>query len=371
MSIDHAAPGAAAHDGGETRDAASSDQWRSLLAQFGAEIATPLADAIERVTTLDESGRIDRRGLRALRDELESARRRAMLAQQIARLGGRSFRPTPEALDLRQTIESLLTYRTRELEVRGVHVETELRPARVVTDAALLFALVNAAVDWASERDLKRLEIELDGAPAPERASLRIRYEEHPPSEPRPPGTEPVGDSLTAHLIRALARVLELPTRLERDIGRGELAIEFPPAPSTSIKVDDGFAPSANSRPLEGSQVLVVVSRRDLRVDVREALRPMGLLVDFVHAVAEAEDFCQESVPHAIIYESALAGPRFSLLRDSLLAEVPTLAFVEIVEGESDFEPSGFGGSAVARIGRETLSSTLPSALMFEMSRGL
>jgi hypothetical protein len=32
---------------------------------------------------------------------------------------------------------------------------------------------------------------------------------------------------------------------------------------------------------------------------------------------------------------------------------------------------SGFSGSNVARVGRDVIDSSLPSALMFELSRGL
>ena len=50
----------------------------------------------------------------------------------------------------------------------------------------------------------------------------------------------------------------------------------------------DGFAPSSNSQPLAGSHVLVISSRRDLRGQIRDAVRNMSLIVDYVNSVSRA-----------------------------------------------------------------------------------
>src|SRR5690606_38977172 len=57
-----------------------------LLAQVGEEIAGPLTRALELVTTLSSTGRIDRAGLRALCQDIGQARQAGIAAQQIARL---------------------------------------------------------------------------------------------------------------------------------------------------------------------------------------------------------------------------------------------------------------------------------------------
>ena len=44
------------------------------------------------------------------------------------------------------------------------------------------------------------------------------------------------------------------------------------------------------------------------RTPVREAIRHMGLIVDFVHSVADAAAFCEGGPPHAVVYEAALGG---------------------------------------------------------------
>ena len=50
---------------------------------------------------------------------------------------------------------------------------------------------------------------------------------------------------------------------------------------------------------------------------------------------------------------------------------MPDFVFIEIIEEGNTFEMSGFSGSNVARVGRDVIDSSLPSALMFELSKGL
>ena len=61
------------------------ERWRQVIAELGAEIAHPLTAALERIQALISSGRIDRSGLRSLRDEIEAARQVGMTAQLLAR----------------------------------------------------------------------------------------------------------------------------------------------------------------------------------------------------------------------------------------------------------------------------------------------
>jgi len=135
--------------------------------------------------------------------------------------------------------------------------------------------------------------------------------------------------------------------------------------------MNDGFAPSSNSQPLAGSHVLVVASRRDMRVQIRDALRNMSLIIDFVNSVDEAANFCRDGLPHAIVIEAIQKGERFAAFRDDILDEVPGFVFIEIIEEGSDFEMSGFGGPSMARVGRDLIASSLPSALVFELSKTL
>ena len=60
-------------------------RWHELVSQVGVEIAEPLTAALERINVLTATGKIDRAGLRALRDEVEQARQAGMIGQQLTR----------------------------------------------------------------------------------------------------------------------------------------------------------------------------------------------------------------------------------------------------------------------------------------------
>jgi CheY-like chemotaxis protein len=114
---------------------------------------------------------------------------------------------------------------------------------------------------------------------------------------------------------------------------------------------------------------MVVAARREVRNVVREALRPMGLMVDFVTSVQEARELVADGLPHAVIYEAALAGEAFERLRTEMLTEVPTLVYVRIAEQGKAFEVLNLGGRQFASVGRDAIMAALPEALMFELSR--
>ena len=186
-------------------------------------------------------------------------------------------------------------------------------------------------------------------------------------------------DSLTWRLIEQTAATMGLPLNRIDEHGEITLSFEFPRTANdtmegvSAIEMDDGFNGSSvlNSKPLAGSHVLVVASRRDVRVQIRDAIRHMGLIVDLVSSVEEAADFCRDGLPHAIIVEGILAGERLAQLRNEISAEVAGFAFIEIVEEGNEFQMSGFGEDSLARVGRGALEAALPSVLMFELSKSL
>ena len=53
-----------------------------------------------------------------------------------------------------------------------------------------------------------------------------------------------------------------------------------------------------------------------MRAQIREALKNMGLIIDFVNSVEEAVVFCRDGLPHAIIVESIQRGEKFAQLRE-------------------------------------------------------
>ena len=360
-------------------DTADGDRWRELVNTVGTEIAMPLTSALERIHTLTTSGRIDKASLRALREEVEVARRAGMVAQQLTRFASARLRQSHERLTLADTLKAVLRHRARETEARGITLKPSLKPADVIVDASLLFSLLNTVLDWSLLHARSEIHFAVDMKAWPAHARLSCRFAHRPADELDDGATAhaPQLDSLVWRLVEQTAWTMGLP--LSRTVNSGEalLTIEFPRTAHDSmedvsaIELDQGFSLSSNSRPLAGSHVLVVASRREMRVRVRDAIRHMGLIVDLVSSVEEASDFCREGLPHAIIVEGILHGERLRQLRADIGAELPEFPFIEIIEEGASFAMSGFDGASMGRVGRDAIENALPSVLMFELSRAL
>jgi hypothetical protein len=356
-------------DMSEFRPAGADERWCDLVGQLGREAAAPLTAALERVNELTATGRIDRPSLRALRAELERARHVAMLGQQLARFAV-GVRQNPERLNLAQLLRQAIAQRGRETEPRGVQFRQVSKAEDVVVDASLLFALLNAVLDWSLEHARSPIEFRLDPHSSAARARLACRFAYRP-------ADVAALDSLPWRLAQQIAWAMGVAIERHDDAGQTALVLDFP-----AITADEDFAAvtaveydpttlQTVGRPLAGSQVLVLAARAEIRGRVREAVRHMGLMIDFVASVEEARDFCRDGLPHALVYESSLAGDRFKVLRAELLRDAPALAFIELGEEGNGFAMSGFGGAQVAHVGREAIATGLPSALVFELSRSL
>lgn len=355
-------------------------RWRLLIAELGAEIAHPLTAALERIHALTSSGRIDRAALRALRDEVAAARQVGMTAQLLARFANRQLQQSRERVALADSLQSVLTHRKRETETRGIALQPTLTPAEVIADASLAFSLLNTLLDWALVHARSRIDFMLDMHGRKSRVALICRFElPTPPAAAGGVGTaEPRAlDSLTWRLLEQTAAAMNL--GLSRaQVGRAvAVHLEFAlAAPSdldgrTLVDLDEGFDSTINSKPLAGSHVLVVTSRREVRTRVRDAIRNMGLLVDLVGSIEEAVDFCRDGLPHALIIEGILHGERCDRLCAEIRAEVPGFPFIDIVEQGTEFSVSDADRNPRAWVGQEAIESALPPVLTFELSRTL
>jgi len=354
-------------------------RWHALMGQVGRELAEPLTAALERVTTLNTTGRIDRQGLRALRDEIDRARQAGLLCQQMARLASGRIRQSHERVHLTHTLQSVLAYRARELHSHGIRLTQALRPTEVRLDASMLFAMLNALVDWWIPNTVGAVDLQITMRNWPERARLVCRLQHQPSDQPVTPDIDGLTERLSTlhwHLFDETARTLGLIVDRQIDGAYVTVGVEFPTTVTATFDevmhaqdTAHDFVDSVNSKPLAGSHVLVVASRRDVRVQAREALKAMGLVLDFVHSVSEAQAFCQEGLPHAIVFEAALRSTRLDHLFDGIRREVPEFVFVELLDDGRTFEIAAVSHTGMARVGRDAIATSLPSALVYELTR--
>ncbi|HET8695244.1 MAG TPA: hypothetical protein VFM33_11290 [Aquabacterium sp.] len=353
-------------------------RWHELASQIGRELAEPLTAALERITTLMTTGRIDRAGLRALHQEIEQARQAGIWSQQIARLASGRVRQSLERVHLTHTVQSVLAYRARELQGKGITLTQALLPVEIQVDASMLFSLLNNLVDWWLENALGHVEVQVDCTHWPERARLRCKFKHQPADQSDTVNLDERYSAMTSmnwHVLDQTARTMGVVLDRQINATQVNLSLEFPNVVSDRLSQldwddqDQGFADSVNSKPLAGSHVLVVAARRDLRIQIREALKSMGLVLDFVTSVKEAIDFCREGLPHAIVFDNGLHTFAFDKLVQSIRKEVPEFVFIELLDGGHTFDISSVSQTGMARVGREAVATALPSALVYELTR--
>lgn len=357
-------------------------QWADIVQQLGAEIAGPLSAALEQIQNLATTGQIDRRGLRLLRRSVDDARTAGMLGQQLARLASGRLRLNRERQHLTQMLRSVLAQRSRETQARGVQVRQSLQPVEIWADGALLFALLNALMDWALANTHSSVDLRLDLTPWPVKARLSCRFAHRSldlladTAEPR--DASPGLDSLAWRLLEQTAITLGVLPLREQEAGITLLTLEFNQlAPDEAAPLDSTHARleaeaerlGGNSRPLAGCQLLILSANRALRTEAQAAVRQMGMLVDAVGSVAEAEQFCREGLPHVLLFDAALRDEALQALIAGVGREVPDFCFVEMFDGEHRTQLSTATADGVARISRRHLPDALPSLLMFELSK--
>lgn len=360
-----------------------------VASQMGIEVASPLTTALDRVRQLQTTGQIDRQGLHALHEELLQARRASIVGQQITRLAQGGIQQQHETVSLTQVLRDVLSQRTQDLAARGIGVKQVLRPAEVIVDASLLSAFLHAVLDWGLRHARTPVEFRLDMKPWPVHARFTCRFGHLPADQAAALGERTTRgasiapshlealDCLSWRLLEHLALTMQLPLERADTAGETTLTVEFPHTANDSlegasaIEIDSAFALSGDSRPLSGSHVLVIANRRDVRNQIRHSVAHMGLMLDFVTSIESALEFCQHGVPHAIIYEAESCDRSFERLRGDVAQLGGTPAWIEITEHGEAFEVSSFGGTSMARVGRDAITSSLPSALMFELARGL
>lgn len=364
------------------RRAAESVDSHALVSQLGSEVAAHLSKALERVTTLAATGKIDRAGLRALRDEIDRARRAGIMGQQVARLAGGRMQLANERVDLTAVLGEAVRQRGREIDARGIEVCQVLSPAEVMGDGTLLYALLQTLLDWSFEHAFGRIDLTVEIKSWPAHACLSASFQHQPPDEVDPAPT-PAGPQLEARLstmswrlLQKTADVLGLDLQRQDTPGRTKLNLQFPQTVAPSLVSPAGAAePVASSAPLPGvsplagRHVVVLATRREVRNVIRTSLRPMGLMVDFVTSVEELRQLVADGLPHAVVYEAAIAGEPFERLRREILAEAPAMVFIRISDQGKAFEVLNVGGRQIASVGRDAIMVALPEALNFEFSR--
>lgn len=182
--------------------------WHELLAQVGRELAEPLTAALERVTTLTTTGRLDRAGLLALRHEVDQARQVGLRSQQMARLACGGIRSAHETIDVAALWRDVVHDRARDLRARRIQLSSTLAPTEVRADASMLFAMLHAWIDWLIGSATGQASFELSTTPTSHAAQMVCRFTTEIPMAAEEAATAHHLNSLSWFLLTQTAQIL-------------------------------------------------------------------------------------------------------------------------------------------------------------------
>jgi hypothetical protein len=400
------APGAPSRAANDLGSSPTPTQWADIVVQLGNEVADPLAVALSYIQNLTDTGKIDRRGLLQLRRCIEGARSAGMLGQQLGQLAAKRGATSSGRQNLTQMLRQLLNQRSRDTQARGLQIRQVLEPVEVWADGVLLFSLLTSLIDWALSSTDSSIELRLHLTRWPLKARLACRFVH---GDLHSVGRDPAdrsshADSLAWRLVEQSAMTLGVLPLRERADDVTELILEFPNvvadegprapgatgAPGAELDPDPNYAvpwtmpapppppapapalhvaPSQRAQALAGYHVLLLTSDRALRDEALHAMLYLGVVVDVVTSVGEAEEFCQDGLPHAFMFDANGRNPALGDLIAELLRQAPAMAVVELLAGDAPTRLSTATPDGLARIGRDNLGDSLPGLLMFELSR--
>lgn len=345
---------------------------RMMAGQLGREITSPLASALDRVTTLVQTGKIRSGSLRALREELEQALRAGTAAQQVCQLINDEPRCTPEPMDLKSALGRSLAMLEPDPGAEPPAMQAPDGPALVLSDPRLNDRLLMALGQWATARGegRARWSVQAQRGQAATRLVCSVTLAE-------PAQGDDAARTIDWRLVEMLSSTLGAPLQRRDAQGVATVTVDFPRA--TGVQSVEGMlveelSPDdealASAQALAGARLLIVAGRVQTRERVEDSVKALGLATSFAVSVEEARQVCEFSVPDAIVYEPRVRGVPFEPLRIELLSRLPRLVSVEIIDEDSadnvhhEIRPRH-------RVMRQALAADLPPLLMAELVRAL
>ena len=350
----------------------SLDQhWPTMVANL-ANLADQVTEGVSALqNTIDlllSKERITRQEHRALSVPVERLKVAGLSTQQINRFYGGRIRQSHEKVDMAHLVEGVLQERKNELNVLGIELRRKLKPVEVLVDPTVAYTLVNAVLDWGLPFG-NRIDVRVDMNAWPKHARLQVRVS----SDGVPPSSTAMMDSLSWVLIRQIAMTAG---GIEIERTTTDEGVSFTAMFTRTVQAVDGISAvelsddhSSMFKSLSGIYVLTVSPTLQIRADVRDALREIGVMSDSVVDFEQARQAVRSRMPNLIILDAEIKGEAFDVFRRELLREVFEFPFVEISPDDSSFDMSGFGEFSMAKVGRGNIREALGTAVMFELAK--
>jgi hypothetical protein len=361
----------AANKPGAPADADSwslDDHWPELLSSLSDQFTESVSALQSQIDQLLAKGRISKLEHRALNIPAERIKLAGVSAQQIQRFYGGRIRQSHEKINMADLVEGVLQERKQELGILGIALRRKLKPVEVLIDPTVAHTFVNAVLDWGLPFG-NRVDVRMDLNAWPQHARLLMRVA----NDGVPPSSSTTSDSLSWMLIRQIALAAG-GIEVERDVtGEG---VSFTALFNRTVQAVDGISAvdlsdehSSMFKSLSGTYVLTISPSLQIRADVRDALREIGISSDSVVDFSQAREAIKGRMPNLIVVDSEIKDEDFESFRDDLLREVFEFPFVEISPDDSSFDMSGFGEFSMAKVGRGNIREALGTAVMFELAK--
>jgi len=342
--------------------------WPDLLASLADQITEGVSALQNQLDQLLAKGRISRSEHLTLSIPAERIKLSGLSAQQIHRFYSGRIRQSHEKVDMAQLVEGVLQERKKELGILGIALRRKLKPVEVLIDPTVAHTFVNAVLDWGLPFG-NRVDVRMDLNPWPQHARLLVRVA----NDGVPPSSMVSTDNVSWMLIRQIALTAG-GIEIDREIN--EEGVSFTAMFTRTVQAVDGISAvdlsddqSSMFKSLSGTYVLTISPSLQIRADVRDALREIGITSDSVVDFDQARDAIKGRMPNLIVVDAELTDERFDAFRRELLREVFEFPFVEISPDDSSFDMSGFGEFSMAKVGRGNIREALGTAVMFELAK--
>lgn len=345
----------------------------TLAGVIGLQLSEPLADMQRIVHDLISTGKISRAQVQELSGAIETARRVAMQSQQLARLSRGRLRQSHERLALDAVLKQALAERHQFFHQRGIELVQRIKRVEVIVDPGLLSSLIEAAIDWASDRD-HRLTVSLEVKQLPEHALLVFKSTQT--VNAGQPVVEDEFEKLSWHLVAEIAQSIGVALDRVKSSDEAVLTVEFPRTVKqleglTAVEMDmgvDSWMPS-ESKSLAGHQLLMVTPDEALRGDLEDICSNMGLVVEHVASAEMAARSCKVRRPHLLIVDERVRDARFDALWQDLLQQDPNFPVIEIASDANTLAMASWMSDSMTRVSRGSLRAQLPQVLVLELAK--
>ncbi len=352
----------------ETESWSLDDHWPTLLTGLADQVTEGASALQNTIDLLLSRGSISKQEHRALSISTDRIKLSGVGAQQIHRFYGGRIRQSHERICMAELVEGVLQERRKDLLILGIELRRKLKSVEVLVDPTVAHTFVNAVIEWGMPFG-NQIDVRLDLNTWPQYARLQVRVS----SDGAPPSSGASMDSLSWMLVRQVALAAG---GIEVDRQMTDDGVSFTAMFTRTVQAVDGISAvdfsdnqSSMFKSLSGVYVLTISPALQIRADVRDALREIGIASDSVVDFGQAREAVASRMPNLIVVDADIKDYGFDQFRRELLRDVFEFPFVEISPDDSSFDMSGFGELSMAKVGRGNIREALGTAVMFELAK--